>query len=185
MAEQTNKSRLSKFYSETVVKELIDEFGYKNINEVPKLDKIVVCAGLGDVKDNSKSFNLAVEELGQITGQKPVATQAKKSISNFKIREGLKIGAKVTLRGERMYYFLDKLISVALPRVRDFGGVNPKSFDGRGNYAMGIKEQLIFPEIQYDKIEKVRGFDIVVVTTAKSNEEAKALLAKIGFPFRA
>lgn len=185
MAEQTNKSRLSKFYSETVVKELIDEFGYKNINEVPKLEKIVVCAGLGDVKDNSKSFNIAVDELGQITGQKPVATKAKKSISNFKIREGLKIGAKVTLRGERMYYFLDKLISVALPRVRDFAGVNSKSFDGRGNYAMGIKEQLIFPEINFDKVEKIRGFDIIITTTAKTDKEAFSLLKKLGMPFKA
>lgn len=186
MAENlNNKSRLSKFYSETVVKELVEEFKYTNINEVPKLEKIVVCAGLGDVKDNSKSFNLAVEELAQITGQKPVATLAKKSISNFKLRAGAKIGAKVTLRGERMYYFLDKLISVALPRVRDFGGVNSKSFDGRGNYAMGIKEQLIFPEINFDKVEKIRGFDIIITTTAKTDKEAFTLLKKLGMPFKA
>ena len=149
--------------------------GYKNVNEVPKLDKIVLNMGLGDVKDNSKSLGIAIDELGIISGQKPVATKAKKAISNFKVREGMKIGAKVTLRGDRMYEFLDKLISIALPRVRDFRGVSRKSFDGHGNYALGIKEQLIFPEINYDKIEKIRGFDIMIVTTAKSDSEALSL----------
>lgn len=178
-------NRLQEYYKNEVVPSLIKELGYKNINEVPKIEKVVVNTCLGDVKDNSKSFNLAVEEIQAITGQKPIVVNAKKSIANFKLREGMKLGAKVTLRGEKMYEFLDKLLSIALPRVRDFKGISDKSFDGRGNYSLGIKEQLIFPEIQYDKIEKIRGFDIVVVTTAKSNEEAKALLAKIGFPFRA
>lgn len=178
-------NRLQEFYKNTVVPALKEELGYKNINEVPKIEKIVVNTCLGDVKDNSKSFNMAVDEIQAITGQKPVIVNAKKSIANFKLREGMKLGAKVTLRGEKMYEFLDKLLSIALPRVRDFKGISDKAFDGRGNYSLGIKEQLIFPEIQYDKIEKVRGFDIVVVTTAKSNEEAKALLKKVGFPFRA
>ena len=151
---------------------------------VPKIDKVVINIGLGDVKDNTKSFQGAVDEIGQITGQKPVITKARKSISNFKLREGQKIGAKVTLRGPKMYLFLDKLISVALPRVRDFAGLNPKSFDSFGNYAMGIKEQLVFPEIRYDKIEKVRGFDIAVVTTANSKEDSLELLKMIGFPFK-
>jgi len=178
-------NRLQEFYKNTVIPALKEELGYKNINEVPKIEKIVVNTCLGDVKDNSKSFNMAVDEIQAITGQKPVIVNAKKSIANFKLREGMKLGAKVTLRGEKMYEFLDKLLSIALPRVRDFKGISDKAFDGRGNYSLGIKEQLIFPEIQYDKIEKVRGFDIVVVTTAKSNDEAKALLAKMGFPFRA
>lgn len=178
-------NRLQEHYKKVVVPSLMKEMEYKNINEVPKIEKIVVNTCLGDVKDNSKSFNLAVDEIKAITGQKPVIVNAKKSIANFKLREGMKLGAKVTLRGEKMYEFLDKLLSIALPRVRDFKGISPKSFDGRGNYSLGIKEQLIFPEIQYDKIEKVRGFDIVVVTTAKSDEEAKALLKSMGFPFRA
>jgi len=178
-------NRLQEYYKKEVIPALQKELGYKNINEVPKIEKVVVNTSLGDIKDNSKSFNLAVDEIQAITGQKPVIVNAKKSIANFKLREGMKLGAKVTLRGEKMYEFLDKLLSIALPRVRDFKGISEKAFDGRGNYSLGIKEQLIFPEIQYDKIEKVRGFDIVVVTTAKSNEEAKALLAKIGFPFRA
>lgn len=178
-------NRLQEHYKKVVVPSLMKEMEYKNINEVPKIEKIVVNTCLGDVKDNSKSFNLAVDEIKAITGQKPVIVNAKKSIANFKLREGMKLGAKVTLRGEKMYEFLDKLLSIALPRVRDFKGISPKSFDGRGNYSLGIKEQLIFPEIQYDKIEKVRGFDIVVVTTAKSDEEAKALLKTMGFPFRA
>ncbi len=178
-------NRLQEYYKNEVVPSLQKELGYKNINEVPKIEKVVVNTCLGDIKDNSKSFNLAVDEIQAITGQKPVIVNARKSIANFKLREGMKLGAKVTLRGEKMYEFLDKLLSIALPRVRDFKGISDKSFDGRGNYSLGIKEQLIFPEIQYDKIEKVRGFDIVVVTTAKSNEEAKALLAKVGFPFRA
>lgn len=178
-------NRLQEHYKNTVIPALKEELGYKNINEVPKIEKVVINTCLGDVKDNSKSFNMAVEEIQAITGQKPVIVNAKKSIANFKLREGMKLGAKVTLRGEKMYEFLDKLLSIALPRVRDFKGINEKAFDGRGNYSLGIKEQLIFPEIQYDKIEKVRGFDIVVVTTAKSNEEAKALLKQVGFPFRA
>lgn len=176
-------NRLKVQYLNEVAPKLKEELGYTNINEVPKIVKVVLNMGLGDVKDNTKSFNLAVEELGLIAGQKPVITTAKKSIANFKLREGMKIGAKVTLRGERMYEFLDKLTSIALPRVRDFKGVNKKAFDGKGNFAIGIKEHIIFPEISYDKIEKVRGFDIVVVTTAKSNKEAEALLAKMGFPF--
>jgi large subunit ribosomal protein L5 len=176
-------NRLEQYYKDTVVPALQKEFGYKNINEVPKLSKVVLNAGLGDCKDNSKSFNLAVEEIGLIAGQKPMVVEAKKSISNFKLREGQKIGAKVTLRGTRMYEFIDKLISIALPRVRDFRGISKKAFDGRGNYALGIKEQLIFPEISYDKIEKIRGFDIIVVTTANTDKEAYSLLNLLGFPF--
>ena len=178
------KARLSVMYKETVVPALKEQFGYKNINEVPKLEKIVLNMGLGEVKDNSKSFGIAVDELTAIAGQKAVATTAKKAISNFKVRQGMKIGAKVTLRGNRMYEFLDRLISIALPRVRDFKGVSTKAFDGKGNYAMGIKEQLIFPEISYDKVDKVRGLDVVFVTSAKSDEEAKALLVALGIPFR-
>ena len=181
MAKEQN--RMVKLYKETVIPALQKQFGYKNINEVPKLVKIVVSAGLGDVKSNSKSFNIALDELAVITGQKPVPTLAKKSISNFALREGQKIGAKVTLRGEKMYEFFDRLTAIALPRVRDFHGVSEKAFDGRGNYSLGIKEQLIFPEIQHDKVEKVRGFDICFVTTAKTNEEAKALLQALGMPF--
>ena len=176
-------NRKREMYKTQVVPELIKMNGYKNINEVPKLEKIVLNMGLGDVKDNSKSFNLAVEELATIAGQKPVVTKAKKSVANFKVREGQKIGAKVTLRGERMYEFFDKFISIALPRVRDFRGVNPNAFDGRGNYALGIKEQLIFPEIDYDKIDKVRGMDIIMVTTANTDEEARELLKLMGAPF--
>ena len=178
-------NRIKEKYLKEVVPAMQKEFAYKNINEVPKLDKIVLNMGLGDVKDNSKSFNLAVEELGLIAGQKPVVTKAKKSVANFKVREGMKIGAKVTLRGERMYEFFDKFVSIALPRVRDFRGVNDKSFDGRGNYSFGVKEQLIFPEIIYDKIEKIRGFDISFVTTASSDDEARALLKYLGMPFKA
>ena len=178
------KARLSVMYKETVVPALKEQFGYKNINEVPKLEKLVLNMGLGEVKDNSKSFSIAVDELTAIAGQKAVATTAKKAISNFKVRQGMKIGAKVTLRGNRMYEFLDRLISIALPRVRDFKGVSAKAFDGKGNYAMGIKEQLIFPEISYDKVDKVRGLDVVFVTSAKSDEEAKALLVALGIPFR-
>ena len=180
---KTERNRLEQYYIDTVVPELKKQFGYKNINEVPKLSKVVLNAGLGDCKDNSKSFNLAVEEIGLIAGQKPLVVESKHSISNFKLREGQKIGAKVTLRGKKMYEFIDKLISIALPRVRDFKGISKKSFDGRGNYALGIKEQLIFPEISYDKIEKIRGFDIIVVTTAKTDKEAYALLNLLGFPF--
>ena len=183
-ANKVEKPRLQEFYIKSVVPALMKTYGYKNINEVPKIDKIVINAGLGDVKDNQKSFSQAVDELGLITGQKPVVTTAKKAVANFKLREGMKIGAKVTLRGKTMWEFLDRLISIALPRVRDFRGISAKSFDGKGNYSMGIKEQLIFPEIDYDKIEKVRGFDICIVTSAKTNEEAKALLDEIGMPFK-
>lgn len=175
---------LKAHYVKEVVPALEKEFGYKNVNEVPKIEKIIVSMGLGEVKDNSKSYNIALEELALITGQKPIATVAKKAISNFKLRQGQKIGAKVTLRGTKMYEFLDRLIAVALPRVRDFRGVNPKAFDGRGNYSLGIKEQLIFPEISYDKIEKIRGMDVCIVTTAKTNPEALALLKAMGMPFR-
>lgn len=182
MAKEMN--RLHKLYLDVVVPAIMKEKGYKNVNQVPKLEKIIVSRGLGDVKDNSQAFNKAVDELAQITGQKPVTTVAKKSIANFKIREGMKIGAKVTLRGEHMYEFLDKLISIALPRLRDFQGVSKKSFDGRGNYAMGLTEQLVFPEISYEKIDKIRGLDIVIVTSAKSDEEAKLVLSKLGMPFK-
>ena len=175
--------RIAELYKTSVAPALMKKFGYKNVNEVPKLVKIVLNMGLGDVKDNTKSFELAVAELRDIAGQAPAITKAKKSIANFKLREGMKIGAKVTLRGKRMYDFFDKLVSVALPRVRDFKGVPADSFDGRGNYAMGIKEQLVFPEISYDKIEKVRGFDVCIVTTAKTDEEAKELLILLGMPF--
>ena len=175
--------RLKTLYTEKVVPALMAKFNYSNINEVPKLEKIVLNMGLGDEKDNSKSFQLAVEELKLISGQKPIVTKAKKSVANFKVREGQNIGAKVTLRAGKMYDFLDKLMSIVLPRVRDFKGVPTKSFDGRGNYAMGLKEQLIFPEISYDQVEKTRGLDICVVTTAKTDEEAKALLDFLGMPF--
>ena len=179
------ENRLNDKYVKEVVPALVKEYGYKNINEVPKLEKIVLNMGLGDVKDNSKSFNLAVEELATIAGQKPVVTKAKKSVANFKVREGQKIGAKVTLRGERMYEFFDKFISIALPRARDFRGVSATAFDGRGNYTYGVREQLIFPEIVYDKIEKIRGFDICFVTTAKTDDEARSLLKLMGMPFKA
>ena len=175
--------RIAELYKTSVAPALMAKFGYKNVNEVPRLVKIVLNMGLGDVKDNTKSFELAVAELRDIAGQAPAITKAKKSIANFKLREGMKIGAKVTLRGKRMYDFFDKLVSVALPRVRDFKGVPADSFDGRGNYAMGIKEQLVFPEISYDKIEKVRGFDVCIVTTAKTDEEAKEMLTLLGMPF--
>ena len=175
--------RLRTMYREEVVPALVKRFGYKNINEVPRLEKIVLNMGLGDCKDNSKSLQIAVAELNQIAGQKPVITKAKKSVANFKVREGMNVGAKVTLRNERMYDFFDKFVSIALPRVRDFRGVSAQSFDGRGNYALGVKEQLIFPEISYDQIEKVRGFDICIVTTAKTDEEARELLRLMGMPF--
>ena len=181
MAQQ---NRIAQMYKEEIVPSLMKEFGYKNVNEVPKLVKITLNMGLGNVKDNSKSFNTAVDELTLIAGQKAVPTLAKKAISNFKLRENMKIGARVTLRGNRMYEFLDRLVSIALPRVRDFRGISEKSFDGRGNYSMGIKEQLIFPEIVYDKVDMIRGFDINFVTTAKTDAEAKALLKALGLPFR-
>ena len=178
-------NRLKEKYAKEVVPSLVKEYGYKNVNEVPKIEKIVLNMGLGDVKDNSKSFNLAVDELAVIAGQKPIVTTAKKSVANFKVRQNMKIGAKVTLRGTRMYEFMDKFMSIALPRVRDFRGLDPNSFDGRGNYAYGVREQLIFPEIVYDKIEKIRGFDICFVTSAKSDDEARSLLKLMGMPFKA
>ena len=180
---EKQENRILAKYKKEVVPALIKEFGYKNVNQVPKLEKIVLNMGLGDVKGNSKSFNIAVDELAVISGQKPIVTTAKKSISNFSLREGQKIGAKVTLRGERMYEFFDRLTAIALPRVRDFRGISEKSFDGKGNYSMGIKEQLIFQEIVYEKVEKIRGFDITFVTTAKTDKEAKALLKALGLPF--
>ena len=178
-------NRLKKRYIEEVVPALKKHFDYKNVNRIPKLEKIVVNAGIGDAKDNSKSFQIAVEELKSITGQKPLVTHAKKSVANFKLREGQPVGAKVTLRNDRMYEFMDKLISIALPRVRDFRGINGNSFDGRGNDTMGVKEQLIFPEIVYDQVEKTRGFDITFVTSAHTDEEAKELLKLMGMPFKA
>ncbi len=178
-------SRVRQRYEQEVVPYLIKHFNYKNVNQVPKLVKITINGGLGDIKDNAKSIQLVQQELAQISGQKAVLTTAKKSVANFKVRVGMNVGLKVTLRGDRMYDFFDKLVSVALPRVRDFKGVPTKSFDGRGNYAMGVKEQLIFPEIQYDQIEKIRGFDICFVTTAKTDEEARELLKALGMPFKA
>ncbi len=176
-------SRLKTQYNDTIVDELMKKFEYKNKMQVPKLEKIVINMGVGEAKDNAKILEAAVKDLEIISGQKPVVTRAKKSVANFKLREGMAIGCKVTLRGERMYDFADRLINLALPRVRDFRGVNPNAFDGRGNYALGIKEQLIFPEIEYDKIDKVRGMDVIFVTTAKTDEEARELLALFGMPF--
>ena len=176
-------SRLKDLYKSEIVDAMVKKFGYKNIMEVPKLDKIVINMGVGEAKDNSKVLETAVKELETITGQKVVTTKAKNSVANFKIREGMPIGCKVTLRGEKMYEFLDRLVNLALPRVRDFRGVNSASFDGRGNYALGIKEQIIFPEIEYDKIDKVRGMDVIVVTTAKTDEEARELLTQFNMPF--
>ena len=176
-------SRLKDQYNNEIVDALIKKFGYKNRMQVPKLDKIVVNMGVGEAKENAKVLEAAVKDLETITGQKAILTKAKNSIANFKIREGMPIGCKVTLRGERMYEFLDRLVNLALPRVRDFIGINPNSFDGRGNYALGIKEQIIFPEIEYDKIDKVRGMDIIFVTTAKTDEEAKELLTQFNMPF--
>ena len=181
--EPATENRVKELYVKTVVPALIKKFNYKNVNQVPKLVKITINSGLGDVKDNGKSVQLAQEELKLISGQKPILTNAKKSVANFKIREGQSVGMKVTLRGKRMYEFFDKFVSIALPRVRDFRGVSTKSFDGRGNYAMGVKEQLIFPEISYDQVEKIRGFDICITTTANTDEEARELLAMLGMPF--
>jgi large subunit ribosomal protein L5 len=177
-------SRLKERYQNEVIPALMERFQYKNIMEVPKLEKIVVNMGVGEAKDNPKALENAVKELELIVGQKPVITKAKKSIANFKLREGMNVGTKVTLRGEKMYDFLDKLMNISLPRVRDFRGVSNSSFDGRGNYALGIKEQLIFPEIEYDMVENIRGLDIVIVTTAKTDEEAKAFLEFMGMPFK-
>ncbi|MBE5937447.1 MAG: 50S ribosomal protein L5 [Lachnospiraceae bacterium] len=177
-------SRLKETYLNEIVASMIKKFGYKNAMQVPKLDKIVINMGVGEAKDNSKVLDSAMSDLEIISGQKPVTTKAKNSVANFKLREGMPIGCKVTLRGEKMYDFADRLINLALPRVRDFRGVNPNAFDGRGNYALGIKEQLIFPEIEYDKIDKVRGMDIIFVTTAQTDEEARELLTEFGMPFK-
>ena len=184
MAEKVYKSRVKQQYEQEVVPYLVKKFSYKNRNEVPKPVKIVINAGLGDIKDNAKSIQIAHDELKAIAGQKPVITKAKKSVANFKVREGMNVGLKVTLRKDRMYDFYDKFVSIALPRVRDFRGVPADSFDGRGNYAMGVKEQLIFPEISYDQVEKIRGYDICFVTTAKTDEEARELLGAMGMPFK-
>ncbi|UXS76020.1 50S ribosomal protein L5 [Staphylococcus chromogenes] len=177
-------NRLKEKFNTEVSENLVKKFNYNSVMEVPKIDKIVVNMGVGDAVQNSKVLDTAVEELTAITGQKPLITKAKKSVATFRLREGMPIGAKVTLRGERMYEFLDKLISVSLPRVRDFRGVSKNSFDGRGNYTLGVKEQLIFPEIDYDKVSKVRGMDIVIVTTANTDEEARELLTQFGMPFQ-
>ena len=176
-------SRLKDQYQNEIVDAMIKKFGYKNIMEVPKLDKVVINMGVGEAKDNAKLLESAIADMEKIAGQKAVVTRAKNSVANFKIREGMPIGCKVTLRGEKMYEFVDRLINLVLPRVRDFRGVNPNAFDGRGNYALGIKEQLIFPEIEYDKIDKVRGMDVIFVTTAKTDEEARELLTKFNMPF--
>ena len=176
-------SRLKDQYQNEIVDAMIKKFGYKNIMEVPKLDKVVINMGVGEAKENAKVLESAIADMEKIAGQKAVVTRAKNSVANFKIREGMPIGCKVTLRGEKMYEFVDRLINLALPRVRDFRGVNPNAFDGRGNYALGIKEQLIFPEIEYDKIDKVRGMDVIFVTTAKTDEEARELLKQFNMPF--
>ncbi len=185
MREEGRKvSRLKDTYKNEIVDAMMKKFGYKNEMQVPKLDKIVINMGVGEAKDNAKVLDSAVRDLEIISGQKAVLTRAKKSVANFKIREGLAIGCKVTLRGEKMYEFLDRLVNLSLPRVRDFRGVNPNSFDGRGNYALGIKEQIIFPEIEYDKVDKVRGMDIIIVTTANTDEEARELLTLFNMPFQ-
>ena len=176
-------SRLKEMYKNEIVDAMVKKFGYKNVMEVPKLDKIVVNMGVGEAKENAKVLEMAVSDMETITGQKAVVTKAKNSVANFKIREGQSIGCKTTLRGDKMYEFMDRLVNLALPRVRDFRGVNPNSFDGRGNYALGIKEQIIFPEIEYDKVDKVRGMDVIFVTTAKTDEEARELLTLFNMPF--
>ena len=176
-------SRLKDLYKDEIVDAMMKKFGYKNVMQVPKLDKIVINMGVGEARDNAKALESAVRDMEIIAGQKAIVTKAKKAVANFKIREGMPIGCKVTLRGERMYEFLDRLVNLALPRVRDFRGVSANSFDGRGNYALGIKEQIIFPEIEYDKIDKVRGMDVIIVTTAKTDEEARELLTQFNMPF--
>lgn len=176
-------SRLKEMYKDEIVDAMVKKFGYKNLMEVPKIDKIVINMGVGEAKENAKVLESAVKDMETIAGQKVILTKAKNSIANFKLREGMNIGCKTTLRGEKMYEFLDRLVNLALPRVRDFRGVNPNAFDGRGNYALGIKEQLIFPEIEYDKVDKVRGMDIIFVTTAKTDEEARELLTLFNMPF--
>ena len=177
-------SRVKAYYDKEVVPALMKKFGYKSVMQVPKIEKIVINTGLGDIKDNQKSMQIIENELKLITGQKPIYRKATKSVENFKVREGMNIGLKVTLRGKRMYDFYDKLVSIALPRVRDFRGVSDKAFDGRGNYALGLKEQLIFPEITYDQVEKIRGMDVCIVTTAQTDEEARELLRALGMPFK-
>ena len=184
MADTEYQPRMKKLYRETIRKQLIEQFGYKNQMEVPAIDKIVVNMGVGEAVNDSKKVNAALADLAKIAGQKPAVTRARKSIATFKVREGMPIGGKVTLRRDRMYEFLDRLVNVALPRVRDFRGLNGKSFDGRGNYAMGIKEHIIFPEINYDEVEEVWGMDVIVCTTAKTDDEARALLKAFNFPFR-
>jgi len=176
-------SRLKEQYKSSIAPELMKKFSYKSVMQLPKLEKVIVNVGCGDAKDNTKIIDSVIADLGVITGQRAISTTAKKSVANFKLRAGVKVGVKVTLRGDRMYEFLDRLFNLALPRVRDFKGVNPNAFDGRGNYALGIKEQLIFPEIEYDKIDKIRGMDVVIVTTAKTDEEARELLTLMGAPF--
>lgn len=183
-AKKVYKSRIAQQYAEEVVPALTKKFGYTNPMQVPKLDKIIISSGLGDIKDNAKSIQAAVNEIKLISGQQPILCKAKKSVANFKVREGMNVGIKVTLRGDRMYEFYDKFVAIALPRVRDFRGVPADSFDGKGNYCMGVKEQLMFPEIQYDQVEKIRGMDICIVTTAKTDEEARELLRALGMPFK-
>ena len=176
-------TRIKEKYLAEAVPALQQKFGYKNVMQIPRLEKVIINMGLGDCKDNAKALEVAVSELGQIAGQKPLVTKAKKSVANFKLRQGMNVGAKVTLRGARMEEFIDKLVNIALPRVRDFRGVSTKAFDGRGNYALGIKEQTLFPEIEYDKVEKIRGMEMIFVTTAQTDEEAKELLRLLGMPF--
>ena len=176
-------ARIRDMYTSEIAPALMQQFGYKSVMQIPKLDKVVINVGVGDAKENSKAIDAVMKDIATITGQKPVPTYARKSVANFKLREGMKIGVKVTLRGERMYEFVDRLFNLALPRVRDFKGINPNAFDGRGNYSLGLKEQLLFPEIEYDKVEKIRGMDICFVTTAQNDEEARELLRRMGAPF--
>ena len=176
-------ARLMDYYKQDVAPALMKKFSYKSVMQIPKLDKVVINVGVGDAKENSKAIDAVMKDIATITGQKPVPTYARKSVANFKLRQGMKIGVKVTLRGERMYEFVDRLFNLALPRVRDFKGINPNAFDGRGNYSLGLKEQLLFPEIEYDKVEKIRGMDICFVTTAQNDEEARELLRRMGAPF--
>ena len=184
MAEKVYKNRVKEMYEKEVVPFLMKKFGYKSVMECPRLEKIVINTGLGDIKDNAKSIQTTENEIKLIAGQQPILTKAKKSVANFKVREGQTVGIKVTLRGERMYNFYDKFVSIALPRLRDFRGVSDKAFDGRGNYSVGLKEQLIFPEITYDQVEKIRGMDVAIVTTAETDEEARELLRALGMPFK-
>ena len=176
-------ARIRDMYTSEIAPALMQQFGYKSVMQIPKLDKVVINVGVGDAKENSKAIDAVMKDIAAITGQKPVPTYARKSVANFKLRQGMKIGVKVTLRGERMYEFVDRLFNLALPRVRDFKGINPNAFDGRGNYSLGLKEQLLFPEIEYDKVEKIRGMDICFVTTANTDEEARELLTLMGAPF--